>query len=64
MDYNLTFDYVGILPRHLEQVPILAERLPALHIVVDHLGNPQLLAADLSRGRRSSGTALCGNIIR
>jgi L-fuconolactonase len=38
--YDLTFDYVGILPRHLEHVPILAERLPALRIVIDHLGKP------------------------
>src|ERR1700756_4707117 len=26
MDYDLTFDFVGILPLHLEHVPILAER--------------------------------------
>jgi L-fuconolactonase len=42
MDYDLTFDFVGILPRHLERVPILAERLPALRIVVDHLGKPPI----------------------
>src|SRR5262245_13561002 len=42
IDYNLTFDYVGILPRHLEHLPILAERLPTLRIVVDHLGKPPI----------------------
>ena len=42
MDHSLTFDYVGILPRHLAHVPILAERLPTLRIVIDHLGKPQL----------------------
>lgn len=42
MDYNLTFDYVGILPRHLAHVPILAERLPTLRIVIDHLGKPPI----------------------
>src|SRR5207249_11498884 len=31
--YDLTFDYVGILPSHLEHVPILAERLPAFLII-------------------------------
>ena len=40
--HGLTFDYVGILPRHLEHVPILAERLPTLRIVVDHLGKPPI----------------------
>ena len=39
---GLTFDYVGILPRHLEHVPRLAERLPGLRIVVDHLGKPPI----------------------
>jgi hypothetical protein len=34
MDYDLTFDYVGILPRHLEHVPILAERLPTLRPLI------------------------------
>src|SRR6516225_4377836 len=40
--HGLTFDYVGILPRHLEHVPTLAELLPALRIVVDHLGKPPI----------------------
>lgn len=40
--HGLTFDYVGILARHLEHVPTLAERLPALRIVVDHLGKPPI----------------------
>jgi L-fuconolactonase len=41
--YGLAFDYVGILPRHLEHVPVLAERLPALRIIVDHLGKPPIM---------------------
>ena len=40
--HGLTFDYVGILPRHLEHVPTLAELLPALRIVIDHLGKPPI----------------------
>ena len=39
---GLAFDYVGILPRHLEHVPRLAERVPNLRIVVDHLGKPPI----------------------
>ncbi|WP_396667235.1 amidohydrolase family protein [Microbacterium sp. R86528] len=37
---NLTFDVVAELPRHLEIVPILAERFPDLRMVIDHLGKP------------------------
>ena len=46
MDYNHTFDYVGILPRHLEHVPVLAERLPALRIVLDHLCKPPITSGE------------------
>lgn len=41
---GLAFDYVGILPRHLEHVPRLAERVPGLRIVIDHLGKPPIAA--------------------
>src|SRR5262245_29118618 len=40
--HGLVFDYVGILPRHLEHVPLLAERIPDLRIVIDHLGKPPI----------------------
>ena len=40
--HGLTFDFVGILPRHLEHIPFLAERLPDLRIVIDHLGKPPI----------------------
>lgn len=39
---GLAFDYVGILPRHLANVPRLAEAVPDLRIVIDHLGKPPL----------------------
>jgi L-fuconolactonase len=32
---GLTFDYVGILPRHLEHVPLVAQHVPDLRIVID-----------------------------
>lgn len=41
---GLTFDYVGILPRHLEHVPLIAHRVPDLRIVIDHLGKPPIVA--------------------
>jgi len=43
---GLTFDYVGILPRHLEHVPSIAQRIPDLRIVIDHLGKPPIAAGE------------------
>jgi L-fuconolactonase len=40
---GLTFDYVGILPRLLEDVPVLAQGIPNLRIVIDHLGKPPIV---------------------
>ncbi len=40
---DLIFDYVGILPRHLEHVPVLAQGIPDLRIVIDHLGKPPIV---------------------
>jgi L-fuconolactonase len=39
---GLPFDYVGILPRHLAHVPLVAQRVPDLRIVIDHLGKPPI----------------------
>ena len=48
---GLTFDVVSVLPRHLEHVPVLAERHPELRMVIDHLSKPPIA------GRNSSGHA-------
>jgi L-fuconolactonase len=39
---GVTFDFVSVLPRHLEHVPTLAARHPRLKIVIDHLSNPPI----------------------
>ena len=39
---GVTFDYVAVLPRHLEHVSTLGERHPNLRIVIDHLGAPPI----------------------
>jgi L-fuconolactonase len=39
-EHGLTFDFLGILPRHLQHVPFLADRVSGLRIVIDHLGKP------------------------
>ena len=43
---GLTFDYVGIVPRHLEHVPLVAQRVPDLRIVIDHLGKPPIVTGE------------------
>ena len=43
---GLTFDVVSVLPRHLEHVPVLAERHPGLRMVIDHLSKPPIGGAD------------------
>ncbi len=44
---GLPFDFVAVLPRHLELVPVLCDRHPALRIVIDHLAKPPVGESDL-----------------
>jgi L-fuconolactonase len=44
---GLSLDVVSALPRHLELVPILAERHPRLRMVIDHLSRPPIGAEDV-----------------
>ena len=37
---GLSFDVVGVLPRHLEHALAIARELPELQVVIDHLGTP------------------------
>jgi L-fuconolactonase len=39
---GVTFDVVSVLPRHLEHVPVLAQRHPNLKMVIDHLSKPSI----------------------
>ena len=39
---GLTFDVVAVLARHLEHVPVIAERYPSLRLVIDHLAKPPI----------------------
>lgn len=41
-EQNVTFDVVAVLPRHLEHVPVIAERVPELRMVIDHLAKPPI----------------------
>lgn len=41
---GLSFDVVAVFPDHLRLVPWLADRLPDLQLVIDHLANPPFRA--------------------
>lgn len=43
----VVFEIPAVFPRHLEHVPGLAEELPELRIVIDHLAKPPIAAAEL-----------------
>ena len=45
-DRGLTFDVVAVFPNHLKHVPALAEQVPELKLVIDHLAKPPLDEAD------------------
>lgn len=38
----MTFDVVSVLPEHLRHVPTLAEKVPDLKMVIDHLSKPMI----------------------
>jgi len=39
---DLIFEVVAVFPNHLKHVPLLAERLPNLRMVIDHLAKPPI----------------------
>ena len=41
--FNANCGPVAILPRHLEHVAVLAQGIPDLRIVIDHLGKPPIV---------------------
>ncbi len=40
--YDMTFDVVAVFPNHLRHVPYLAEKVPELKMVIDHLAKPPI----------------------
>lgn len=46
-DRHLVFELITGVPRHLQHVPLLAEKLPNLTLVIDHLGNPPIATGTL-----------------
>lgn len=46
---GLSFDFVAVYPHHLKHVPTVAERVPDLKIIIDHLAKPPLRTKNLER---------------
>lgn len=40
--FGMTFDVVAVFPNHLKHVPYLAEQVPGLKMVIDHLAKPPI----------------------
>lgn len=43
---DLAFDVVAVFPHHLGHIPTLAERVPNLRMVIDHLGKPPIATGE------------------
>jgi len=41
-EYGLSFDVVAVFPNHLKHVPTLAEKIPHLTLIIDHLAKPPI----------------------
>jgi L-fuconolactonase len=44
--YHLPFDVVGVLPQHIETVLAVAEKVPLLKMVFDHLNQPPIKSGE------------------
>ncbi len=42
---NLAYDVVAVLPRHLEHARAIADEMPELRLIIDHLGTPPVGAS-------------------
>jgi L-fuconolactonase len=54
---NVILELPVVFPRHLGDVPVLAERFPTLTIVVDHLGKPPIGTDEMQAWARELGAA-------
>ncbi|WP_285136103.1 amidohydrolase family protein [Microbacterium sp. lyk4-40-TSB-66] len=54
---DLPFDVVAVLPRHVEIIPLVAERHPRLRMVIDHLAKPPIGVGDGAQWSRLMSAA-------
>jgi L-fuconolactonase len=60
---NVILELPVVFPRHFDDVVVLAERFPALRIVIDHLGKPPLGREEMARwGRELRASAAFPNV--
>jgi len=53
-----------VFPRHLGDVPVVAERFPELPIVIDHLGKPPIATDDMGAwARELESAAACPGVV-
>ncbi|WP_132745678.1 amidohydrolase family protein [Scopulibacillus darangshiensis] len=45
--YGLPFDVVAVFPNHLKHVPTIAEKVPDLKMVIDHLAKPPIKVGEI-----------------
>lgn len=45
--FDLPFDIVAVFPNHLKHVPQLAEQVPGLKMVIDHLAKPPIRSGEM-----------------
>lgn len=58
----LTFDVVAVLARHLEHVPVIAERHSDLRLVIDHLAKPPIGCDLTTWSELLARAAACPNV--
>jgi L-fuconolactonase len=59
---GLNFDVVAVLARHLEHVPVIAERFPRLRLVLDHLAKPPIGRDLTTWSELLQRAAACSNV--
>ena len=51
-EHEVILELPVVFPRHIGDVPVLAERFPRLRIVIDHLGKPPIGTDEMGRWER------------
>lgn len=60
---GMIFEVVAVFPNHLKHVPTLAERVPGLTMVIDHLAKPPIKAGEIEPwASQIAAAARCPNV--
>ncbi len=57
--HKLIFEVVAVFPNHLKHVPTLAERVPNLTMVIDHLAKPPINSGMMDTWKQQLAAAAC-----